>query len=250
MWWPPAAVFTSTPPLASSHCILAGGQLSTGGRSKIAASPAATCFSMSAPPLNGLMSTNVRSSPLTLTYTHVTHWCRQLRLLISAPSLGVYYFFCRWLCISVCHGQTSNCFFFFVSFLFLGGIEPFFWPSVLHVALYKTVFWDFWFRPPNAQNWLPKICKKMPISRLVWQIDRRCLHLPGGFRGWPIQWNHTKCCGADPCCHGNIWARRGDLVAYRLVCLSVASRALSFIIIIIIIINEIYIAQVRKSQRN
>jgi len=25
-------------------------------------------------------------------------------------------------------------------------------------------------------------------------------------------------CGADPCCHGNdIWARRGDLVAYRLV---------------------------------
>jgi len=28
------------------------------------------------------------------------------------------------------------------SFLFLDGIEPF-WPSVLHVALYKTVFYDF-----------------------------------------------------------------------------------------------------------
>ena len=42
----------------------------------------------------------------------------------------------------------------------------------------------------------------------------------GGFRGWPIQWNHAKCCGADPCCHGNeIWVRRGDPVpvAYRLV---------------------------------
>ena len=26
------------------------------------------------------------------------------------------------------------------SFLFVDGIEPFFWPSVLHVALYKTVF--------------------------------------------------------------------------------------------------------------
>ena len=56
---------------------------------------------------------------------------------------------------------------------------------------------------------------------LVWQIDRRCLGLPGGFRGWPIRWNHAKCCGADPCCHGNeIWARRGNPVAYRLVFLS------------------------------
>ena len=50
------------------------------------------------------------------------------------------------------------------------------------------------------------------------------LKLPGGFRGWPIQWNHAKCCGADPCCHGNeILARRRDLVAYRLVYLCAAS---------------------------
>jgi len=64
----------------------------------------------------------------------------------------------------------------------------------------------------------PKICTKLPISRLVWQIDRRCLGLLRGFRGWPLQWNHAKCCGADPCCHGNeIWARRRDPVAYRLV---------------------------------
>jgi len=21
--------------------------------------------------------------------------------------------------------------------------------------------------------------------------------------GWPIQWNHATCCGADPCCYGN-----------------------------------------------
>ena len=48
--------------------------------------------------------------------------------------------------------------------------------------------------------------------------------LPGGFQGWLIQWNHAQCCGADPCCHGNvIWARRGDPGATRLVsvCLSV-----------------------------
>jgi len=85
-----------------------------------------------------------------------------------------------------------------------------FWPSVLRVALHKT-FFDFWFRPPNPQILLPKICTKSPISWLVWQIERRCLGLLGGFWGWPIQRNHAKC-GADPCSHGNeIWARRGDL---------------------------------------
>ena len=160
--------------------------------------------------------------------------------------------------MSVCHAP-SNCFF--------GEIEPFFWPSVFHVALYKTLFlyfrfvamatkfglflpkksillipfcfsmesshfwplvlhdplyktlfFDFLFRPPNAQNLLPKICTKSPITRLVWQIDRRCLGLPGGFRGWPIQWNHAEYRGAALCCHGNeIWARRRDPVAYRLV---------------------------------
>jgi len=101
------------------------------------------------------------------------------------------------------------------SFLFIDGIKPFFWPSVLHVAL---LFLDFLFRPPNAQNLLTKIWTKSPISRLVWQIDRICLGLLGGFRGWPIQWNHVKRCKAAHCCHGNkIWPRRGDLDAYRLV---------------------------------
>ena len=115
------------------------------------------------------------------------------------------------ICMSVTLLQIDS------SFLFLDGIEPF-WPSVVHMALYKTLFFDFWFRPPNPQNLLPKFDTKSPISRLVQQIDRRCLGLLGGFRGWPLQWNHAKCCGADLCCHGNkIWARRGDLVTYRLV---------------------------------
>jgi len=44
-----------------------------------------------------------------------------------------------------------------------------------------------------------------------------------GFSGWPIQRNHAKCCGADPCCHGNeIWARSSRLPACH-VCLSVTS---------------------------
>jgi len=108
--------------------------------------------------------------------------------------------------VFVCYAPSN---FFFVS----RWNRAIFWPSVLHVALYKTDFFDFWFRPLT-----PKICTKLPISRFVWQIDRRCLGLPGSFRGWPIQWNHAKCCGAVPCCHGNdIWARRRDPVAYRLV---------------------------------
>ena len=72
--------------------------------------------------------------------------------------------------------------------------------------------------PIKPKIYSPKFAQNPLISRLVWQIDRRCLRLLRSFRGWPIQWNHAKCCGADPCCHGNdIWARCGDLVAYRFV---------------------------------
>jgi len=63
------------------------------------------------------------------------------RLLISAPSLGVYYFFaidsdCPSVCLSVCH---KHCFFFFVS----RWNRSIFWPSVFHDKNYKTVFFDF-----------------------------------------------------------------------------------------------------------
>ena len=62
-----------------------------------------------------------------LQYASTSLW-----ILISAPRLGVYYYFfvvdsvCLYVrmsvCLSVCHGQTSNWFFF----LFLDRIEPFF----------------------------------------------------------------------------------------------------------------------------
>ena len=107
-------------------------------------------------------------------------------------------------CMCVCHGAPSNCLFFVSRWN-----RAIFWPSVLHVALYKTVFFDFWFRPLNPKIYSPKFGTKSPISQIVWQIDRKCLCLLGGFRGWPIQWNHAKCFEADPCCHGNdICARR------------------------------------------
>jgi len=118
-----------------------------------------------------------------------------LLLLISAPSLRVI-IVNNWLCLSVPLSQT-----FKLILLFCFRMElSHFLPSFLDVPLYKTLFFDIWFRPLNAQNLLPKICTKSPISRLVWQTDRRCLGLPGGFLGWPIQWNHAKCCVADPCC--------------------------------------------------
>jgi len=65
-----------------------------------------------------------------------------------------------------------------------------------------------WGRPllPWQRN-LGYFCTKSPAHWLVWQIDWRCLGLPGGFWGWPIRLNHAKCCGANSCCHGNeIWA--------------------------------------------
>ena len=78
-----------------------------------------------------------------------------------------------------------------------------FWPSVLHVALYKSFSSIFDSGPLNPKIYCPKFGTKSPISRLVWQTDRKCLGLLGVFWVWPIQWNHAKCCGADPCCHGN-----------------------------------------------
>jgi len=68
----------------------------------------------------------------------------------------------------------------------------------------------------------PKFGTKSPVSRHVWKIDWRCLGLLGSFRGWPIQWNHRKYCGADPCCHGNeILANLGIFlhkISYKLAC--------------------------------
>jgi len=81
----------------------------------------------------------------------------------------------------------------------------------------QMLFFHFWFTPPNAKNLLPKIaCDNTTLPRQhPWSRTRQlssCLEKVGN----PLNF------GADPCCHGNeIWPRRGDLDAYRLVCLSV-----------------------------
>jgi len=142
-------------------------------------------------------------------------------ILISTPRLRVYYFLsltlsvCLCMCSSVCHGQTSNRFFFFVSRC----NRAIFWPSVLHDPVYETLFFDFWLRPHNAQNLLPKIaCDNTTLPRRhPWSRNRQfssCLEKVGN----PLNF------GANPCCHGNeIWPRRGDQDAYRLVTMSAAA---------------------------
>jgi len=205
---------------------------------------------------------------MTFYYEHTAshHHC-SLTLLISAPrlGLGVCYFLSLTpsVCPSVCLSRRN--YKLILLFLFLDGIETFFWPSVpqnlqLHKSAYKSAFMAdrpemfgpnrgfsgmadsmepckmLWGRPLlPRQRHFGSFCTKSPITQLVRQIDRRCLGLPGVFRGWPIQRNHAKCCGADPCCHGNkILARRGDPVAYRLVsyydCQQVSSTVASFFV--------------------
>jgi len=120
-------------------------------------------------------------SPLLMTPPPKRGWfnCFNYRLSISSPVA-------RSLLLSFTLSvRLSRSFKLLLPFLFVDGIEPL-------LAISSP---DFWFRPPNAQNLLPKICTKLPITRLVWQIDRRCLHLPGGFRGWLIQWNHVNVVG-------------------------------------------------------
>ena len=80
-------------------------------------------------------------------------------LSISAPRLGVYYFLsltlsvCLYVCLFVTDRLQIDS-----SFLFLDGIEHF-WPSFLHVALYKTLFFDFWFSPLTPEIYSPKFGK-------------------------------------------------------------------------------------------
>ena len=132
-------------------------------------------------------------------------------MLISTPSLGVYYFLsltlsiCPSVCLSVCLSQTL-----LLLFLFLNGIEPFLGHQFYMTKTTKSCSSIFDLGPLTPKIDSPKFDQKSPITRLVWQIDRRWLRLIRGFRGWPIQWNHVQCCEADPCCYdNNIWANLG-----------------------------------------
>jgi len=105
----------------------------------------------------------------------------------------VYYFLSLTLsvCPSVCLFVTNIA----SSFLFLDGIEPFLGHQFSMTKTTKLFFFDFWFMAPNAQNLLPKIFIRGSLSQSQ----------SVGHRLWV----------------NDIWARRGDPVAYRLVFLLV-----------------------------
>jgi len=110
---------------------------------------------------------------------------------------------------SICHGQTSNWFFFFVS----RWNWAIFWLSFPHDPSTERCSSSFDLGPLMPQNLLSKIAcgnAKLP-RRHPWSRTRQfssCLEKVGN----PLNF------GADHCCHGNeIWHRRGDLDAYRLV---------------------------------
>ena len=101
-----------------------------------------------------------------------------VKVIDSAPSLGVYYFLSLILsvCPSVCHGQTSNCFFCVSRWN-----RAIYGPSVLHDPSTKrcSSIFDLGSLTPKIDS--PKFEQKSPITQLVWQIDRRCLRLQGVF---------------------------------------------------------------------
>jgi len=79
-------------------------------------------------------------------------------------------------CPSVCHKLQIDS-----SFLFLDGIEPFFGRKLsMKPSTKRSSIFDLGSQMPKIDS--AKFGLKSPISQLVWQIDRRCLHLPGGFR--------------------------------------------------------------------
>jgi len=108
------------------------------------------------------------------------------------------------------------------SFLFLNGIEPFLGRqfSVWHST--KRCFQIFDLGPLIPKFAPQNFGTKSPKTSLVRQIEGRCLYVLGDFRGWSIQLNH-KCCGVDPCCHGNeILANFGYFlhkIAYKSACM-------------------------------
>jgi len=58
-----------------------------------------------------------------------------------------------------------------------------FWMLVVRDPLYKTLFFDFWFRPPNPQNWLPKIWTEIAYNSAC-MADRPEMFAPNrGFSG-------------------------------------------------------------------
>ena len=89
-------------------------------------------------------------------------------------------------CLSVCHKLQIAI--IASSFLFLDGIEPFFGRQFPMTRSAKLVSLIFDLGPIKPKIYSPKLHKIAYNSACMADgLDRRCLGLPGGFRGWLIQ---------------------------------------------------------------
>ena len=152
--------------------------------------------------------------------------------LISMPSLGII-IVNSWLCLSVCLSQTSSWF-----FLFCFSLESsHFWPSVFHDSLYNMLFFDFWFRPSNPQNLIPKIF----MARVWWKLGNLCTERLAWHHRDVITYHRSWISMARHTCHNSIhgmqgmailpneiWARRGVQSPTGLFCVKVSVNHLSF----------------------
>ena len=111
----------------------------------------------------------------------------------------------------ILHLSNASCF-----FLFLDRIEPFFGR---HFSMWHSTKRSSIFRPLRPKFTPQNLHKKSPIYKSTCMADRPEMFGPTrGFSGMADSMEPCKMLWADPCCHGNeIWARRGDPVAYRLV---------------------------------
>ena len=143
-----------------------------------------------------------------------------MSLLLSAPSLGVYY--CQQLSVSVCPSvrisvchASSNCFFFF----FVSRWNLLIFGRQFSTCLSTKLFFRFFIKAPKSPKFTPQYLHKIAY-KLACVADRPEMFGPTrGFSGMADSVEPCKMLWADPCCHGNeIWAWRGDPVAYRLVC--------------------------------
>jgi len=115
-------------------------------------------------------------------------------------------------CLSVYHTEFK----LLLLFLFLDGIEPYFGHQFSMTPSTNSRSSIFDLSPLTPKIYSPiLVAITLHFSGHIfvtsWTIHEIFLHQTGGLGERPIQRNHAKCCGADPCCHGNeIWARRGD----------------------------------------
>jgi len=114
----------------------------------------------------------------------------------------------------------------FLFFLFFDGIEPFLRRQFSVNPSTKRCSSIFDLGPITPKIYSPKFDQKSPITRLVWQIDQRCLRVIGRFRGWPIEWTIQNVVGptlvamATKICQ--IWATFSQK-SILLLCLSMES---------------------------